>query len=222
MISLPQPRRLLLLVSGLLFIAYLVLAFGTAPSRDRVQVILPSWVHHVPTASLLMFFLAQLTAMVIRRGWRRLTPLLSLGLVFPLFVVVIGFVPMATARSEIDRVSLPNGRVMMMTIGPGMTDTIFGLWEKVGGWSWQAPFETADAITYSEDHSFTTNPRLVVTDYGQHLLIRRGGIWTDCWVIATSLNPCLPGEYGSPAKREDWIGRSQRIAAIAGADPSSP
>jgi hypothetical protein len=221
MTSFTQLRRLLLFGSGLLITVYLVLAFCAAPSRDRIQVILPSWVHHVPTASLLLFLLAQLAAMVIRRGWR-LMPLLSLGLAFPLFVLAIGFVQMATARSEIDRVGLPDGRVVMMTIEPGMTDTIFGLWEKVGVWSWQAPFEAVSEITYSEDHSFTTDPRLVITDNSQYLLIRRGGIWTDCWAITTSLSPCLAGEYNSPEKREDWISRSERIAAIVGADPSSP
>jgi hypothetical protein len=221
MMDLPRLRRLLLLGSGLLIALYLVLAFGTAPSRDKVQVIPPSWAHHIPTAGFVLFLLSQLVAVAIRRGWWRLMPFLSLGLAFPLFVVVIGFVQMATARSEIDRVSLPNGRVIMMTIEPGMTDTIFGLWEKVGGWSWQAPFEAVSEITYSEDHSFTTDPRLVVTANGQHLLIRRGGIWTDCWAIATSLNPCLPGEYNSPDKWEDWISRSERIAAIVGADPFS-
>ena len=222
MMHLARLQRLLLLGSGLLISFYFVLAFGTAPSRHSVQVILPSWVHHVPTLSFILFLLAQLAAVAIRRGWRRLRPLLSLGLAFPLSVVVIGFLQMATARSEIDRVILPDGRVVMMTIEPGMTDTIFGLWEKAGGWSWKAPFEAVSEITYSEDHSFTTDPRLVVTANGQHLLIRRGGIWTDCWAIATTLNPCLPGEYNSPDKREDWISRSERIAAIVGADPSLP
>ncbi|MFD0938840.1 hypothetical protein [Methylobacterium trifolii] len=220
--DLPQLRRLLLLGSGLLIAVYLGLAFGTAPSRDRVQVILPFWVHHLPTAGFILFLLSQLAAVATRRGWRRLTPLLSLGLAFPLFVVVIGFVQVATVRSEIDRVSLPSGRVVMMTIGPGITDTIFGLWEKAGWWCWQTPFEAASDITYSEDHSFTSNPRLVVTADGRYLLIRRGGIWTDCWAIVTGLNSCLPGEQNSPDKREDWIDRSERIAGIVGADPSSP
>lgn len=219
--SLPQLRRLLLLGSGLLIAIYLVLAFGASGADNKVQLILPFWVHHVPLAGFILFTLSQLVAGAIRRGWRRLIPLLSLGLAFPMFVVIIGFVQIATARWEVDRVSLPNGRVVMMTLEPGRTDAIFGLWEKAGGWVWQAPFDAVSEITYSEDHTFTTDPRLVVTATGRHLLIRRGGIWTDCWAIATSLTPCLPGEYISPVRREDWISRSERIAAIVGADPSS-
>lgn len=125
--SLPQLRRLLLLGSGLSIAIYLVLAFVASGAGNKVQLILPFWVYDVPVAGFILFTLSQLAAVATRRGWRRLIPLLSLGLAFPLFVVVIGFVQIATARWEIDRVSLPNGRVVMMTLEPGRTDAIYGL-----------------------------------------------------------------------------------------------
>lgn len=222
MMHLVRLQRLLLLGSGLLISLYLVLAVGVAPFRSSVQVIPPSWVHYVPIVGVILLALSLLISAAAERGWRRLIPLLGL-VALPAIALVIGFVQLATLRSEIDRVTLPNGQVIMMAIEPGITDTILGLWEEPIGWFWQTLFKGGIEVTYSEDHSFTTNPRLVITADGRHLLIRRGGIWTDCWTIEARLKPCLlPGEHTVPDAREEWLGRSSRIAAIIGVDPSPP
>ncbi|KQT80763.1 hypothetical protein [Methylobacterium sp. Leaf466] len=222
MLRLARLRRLSLLSGGLLIALYLGLLVGIVWPWGTGEVILPSWVHHVPDVGLVLLLLSQVVAAAGVRGWRRLSPLADLAVAVPVIVLVGGFLQVATVRFEIDRVVLPDGRVVMMTLEPGMTDTIFGLWETPRGWRWQ-PFQNAVSdITYSEDHSFTHDPRLVVTADGRHLLIRRGGIWTDCWTTETSPAKCLPRDNGVPDTRDEWLGRSERIAKVVGAGLSSP
>ncbi|MEH3147201.1 MAG: hypothetical protein PGN34_18025 [Methylobacterium frigidaeris] len=221
-VRLARLRRLLLLGSVLLLLFALALMLGTVPSEDRVQVVMPRWTGHIATVGLVLLVLSQLVAVTTRRGWRRLLPVVALGLAAPAIVLVLGFLSVNAQRVEIDRVTLPNGRIVMMTLEPGMTDAIYKLWEP-HGWRWRSLFDAARHITYSEDFSFTTDPGVVASADGRHLLIRRGGIWTDCWrVEAAGLRPCLPEIDSSPREREEWLGRSAGIAAVVGAEPSRP
>ncbi len=214
-------RRLLLLGSVLLILIYLYLLNGAAPSQDRVQVVLPGWTAYIALGSLFLFVLSQLAAVVIRRGWRRVMPLIVLVPAVPAFLLALGLLDVTMRRVELDRTTLPDGRVVMLTLEAVPTDAVFNLWEQPEGWRWRSLFESGEALTYSEDGSFTADPRLVVSRDGRYLLVRRGGIWTDCWAIDAK-GSCFFLVEGTSPGREEWLSRSQSIAFITGADPSEP
>jgi hypothetical protein len=219
MTQLIRLRRTLLLAGSLLVLLHLCLLIGIAwPSEGSQVIILPKWADLVPVMGLLLLATSQLVAMATRRGWWRAIPLVVLMPLFLFAMLAVGLVSIATQRVEADRITLPDGRVVMMTYEPVPTDTVFAVWEQVGKLRWRPLHTRADEITYSEDHSFTDDPRLVVSNNGRYLLVRRGGIWTDCWSIGTSPAPCLRSDH--PLTREQWLARSQGIAAVIGTDPA--
>lgn len=210
-------RRPVLLASGLLILLRVALGVGTAPNRDTVQVILPAWTDHIASAGLVLFVLSQGIAAATGKGWRRLTPLITLVLVLPIVFSIVLFTNLATLRREIDRVTLPGGRLVMMTNENVVTDVLF-LWEPQG-WRWKV-FAEANNPKGSDTASFTGEPRLVLAEDGRHLLLRRGHVWTDCWTIETNPRSCLSEEDIWLRQPEEWASRSSRIAAIVGMDPS--
>ncbi|MGF3027399.1 hypothetical protein ACQVP2_31905 [Methylobacterium aquaticum] len=183
-----------------------------------MQVILPRWVDHIASVGLVLFVLAQGIAATTRQGWPRVVPLLIAVLVLPVAVVIIAFVGLTMQRAEINRITLPDGRVVMMTLEPVLTDTVLDLWEP-HGWRWRS-FLNGGNATYSEDGSFTDAPLLVLAKDGRHLMVRRGGIWTDCWTTEAKPRSCASGENGQPVTRAEWLSRSAQIAATIGLDPS--
>lgn len=104
------------------------------------------------------------------------------------------------------------GRRYVLADGNLPTDVDFRVLQtiKAGGLRW-ADAVDSDRLTYSEDGAFITDPALVAV--GERLLIRRGGIWTDCLQQAGKvLAPC-PGTdddvmWGDPAL---WMARSRMI-----------
>lgn len=224
--SLTLLRRIFLTGGVLLLLAYFLGVMIALPSKNGPQIIIPTAANLIPNAGMILLVISGLIAAAMRAGWRRAVPLLNLALVIPVVGLLLGFVELTLVRREIDRVILPGGRVVLMTLEPGFTDTSFRLWWP-DGWRWKAVFDAGDQITYSEDGSFTSDPRLVLARDGRHLMIRRGGIWTDCWMIQPEMTsseptPCLAGEGNSPGSRSAWLDRSDRIAAAIGAEPARP
>jgi len=219
MTYLARLRRQLLFAGTLLVLLYLCLLIGIASPRDGSQaVILPNWSGHAADVGVILLVASQLVAVAIRRGWRRVVPLFVLVPLVLFVALAANLVSKMTQRVEVDRITLPDGRVVMMTHEPVPTDTVFAVWEQADSLRWRPLYVMPDQITYSEDGSFTTDPRLVVSDNGAYLLLRRGGIWTDCWAIGRSPSLCLAGEV--PSTRDEWLERSRRIAAVVGADPA--
>jgi len=205
-------RRCLLLGGTSLVLFYLCLVIGVALLQNGSStIILPSWIRHVADVGLLMLVASLLIAGATRRGWQRTIPLLALGLLVALTAGLAILMPM---RVEADQITLPDGRVVVMTYEPVPTDTVFAVWERMDGIRWRPLYAMPGQITYSEDGSFTADPRLVVSDDGRHLLLRRGGIWADCWPIGERPSPCPLGE--SPSSRDQWLERSRRITATVG------
>lgn len=212
-------RRLLLLGGGFLVLLGLGLLLGVASPRDgSPAVILPAGSRHVADAGLVLLGLSQLVAAAARRGWRRAIPLVVLVPLVLFTALAVDAVSILTQRVEADRTTLPDGRVVMLTYEPVPTDTVFAVWEQADGLRWRPLYTMPDQIASSEDRSFTADPRLVVSGDGRYLLLRRGGIWTDCWAIGTGPVPC-PSGHG-PSAREEWLARSRRIATVIGADPT--
>lgn len=225
-VSFTMFRRVLFIGGILLLLAYFVGIIIAWPSKNGPQIIIPDAASLIPTVGLILLVLSGLIAAAMRSGWRRVVPLLSLALVIPVVGLSLGLAQSILVRREIDRVILPSGPIVMMTLEPVFTDTIFALWWP-DGWRWQAVFDAGHQITYSEDGSFTANPRLVLSQDGRHLMIHRGGIWTDCWSIPAEMTPseptpCLAGQNHSPGRRREWLDRSDRIAAAIGAEPTRP
>ena len=212
-------RHHLLFGSGLVTLLYLCLVAIAMPSREGPQIVLPQEASLLVLVGAVLLVLAQLTASVDRTGWRRLLPLLTLVPMSLGLLMGLGLTETQLVRHEVDRLTLPDGRLVMLTLEPGTTDTIFAVWLEEG-WRWRPLFEGVTQVSYSEDGSFTENPALVVSRDGQHLLIRRGGLWTDCWRIGVASSPCLPDALPTPVRRSEWFDRSDRIAALVGMDPA--
>ncbi len=223
MTHLGRLRRGLLLGGALLVLLYTGLLISVASPPDASQVIiLPAGLRYIGDAGIVLLAASQLVAVAARRGWRRVLPLLALPPLVLSAALATHGTSLATGRVEADRVTLPDGRTVMLTREPVPTDVAFAVWERADGLHWRPLFTQAADITYSEDGSFTADPRLVVSRDGRHLLLRRGGIWTDCWTIEARPRLCPLGEGEAPSGPDDWRSRSLRIAAATGADPAAP
>ncbi|MGU3539713.1 hypothetical protein [Methylobacterium sp. A54F] len=218
--TLSNLRRPLLVVGSLLVLANLLLLVACAlPAANEPQLILPRDSGLISAVGLALVMLAQGIAAAARRGWRRLLPLLAPVPAVLAAVLLLGLGEVFLARWEVGRVTLRDGRVVLMTLEPGLSDTMFALWQPEG-LRWRTFLAAARDVTYSEDHAFTESPALVLAPDGRHLLIRRGGIWTDCWRIEKAVpQPCLPEGAGAPRERSAWLDRSDRITAEVGTAP---
>lgn len=208
----------MLIGGGLVILLYLCLIAIAVPSRDGLQIVLPRGTGLLGLTGGVLLALAQLCASAVRKGWRRLLPLLALMPMGLLLLVILGLAETQLVRYELDRLTLRDGRVVMMTIEPGTTDTIFALLLK-DGWRWRPLFTGGTEVSYSEDGSFTEKPALVLTPGERHILIRRGGIWTDCWRVGGTLQPCLRDSAYVPDTHSAWLDRSDRITAYVGMEP---
>lgn len=222
--NLRRLRRLLLVGSVLLLLSHCLLVVSAMPSEGGTQIILPNATNLIASAGLILLVLSGLIGAATRQGWRRAVPLIALVFMVPVIVLMLGLVESTFTRREIGRVTLPGGHIVMMTLEPGFTDTSFGLW-RPDGWRWQAVFDAGYQITYSEDGSFIEDPAVVLAPDSRHLMIRRGGIWTDCWEIKAEMKPsepkpCLPQQTNIPESRSAWLDRSDRITAAVGVEPS--
>ena len=82
-------------------------------------------------------------------------------------------------------------------------------------------WEPAETLTWSEDGGFTEDPKLVLV-HERWLLVRRGGIWTDCYEISpTKLMSCGGGDQMQDWQDPDaWRAASEAMALKTGAGPA--
>lgn len=98
----------------------------------------------------------------------------------------------------------------MLGLAGSTSDAIYSLWlaESLG---WRPALPHARQVTRSENGAFTAHPRLVVSPDGRLLLIRRGGIWADCFDMGPELRPCSALPRNS---RRSFPERSEEIARL--------
>jgi hypothetical protein len=144
-----------------------------------------------PSLALLIYpFIARRSA----RSWAIiraicLPPLLLAGLVIWAFASGI--------PGPVNRVRTPDGEQFLLGVDPAPTDVVYSLWRAVDtyGLFWtRVPAE----LTYSEDGSLTSDPKLVLSHDSQRLTVRRGGRWTDCLASKPPYAPC-PDAADHPA-----------------------
>ena len=139
-----------------------------------------------------------------------LPPLLLVALIVWAFVSLPGVV---------NRVALPDGRRLLLGISPHPSDVIYELWQSVDPWGvlWRP---TNSDLSWSEDGAHTADPALVVDPKGRWLLVRRGGLWTDCLDLHANLRGCESRTEASPEEDpEAWEKRSCRIERLVGLPP---
>lgn len=125
----------------------------------------------------------------------------------------------AASEKAISIAELTNGRAFKLTEPVGSTDTICIIWEAED--KEQTKWRELDVqITYSEDGSWTRDPALIAIADDQHLLVRRGGIWTDCIELGPPVRNCAGTQsYLARYKPDDWIRQSDEIERITGLSP---
>ncbi|MBF9195317.1 hypothetical protein [Microvirga terrestris] len=186
------------------------------------EAIAPALMSELRVYGFLAVLIGLVLGAVVASGWKRRL-LWLLGAVPSLLILFLTFVFLMISAGtpvEINRVQLADGRLVMLGIQPVPTDEVYDLWQAkdARGLVWQNLSDVS--LSYSEDGSWTKDPALVATPDGKHLLVRRGGIWTDCLVIAERLNAC-PGvsstlDWTKPA---EWLEQSDHIVRITGLSP---
>ena len=150
-----------------------------------------------------------------RRRW----PAIRLIVGLPATLLAILVVSLASP-GVINRVTLPDSQQYLFGVGAMPTDVDYQLWKSVGpgGVFWRK----AEDLTWSEDGGFTEDPQLVLVKE-RWLMVRRGGIWTDCYeVTAAGLNPCGGiNEMPDWQRPGTWHAASARMAQEVGADPNA-
>lgn len=200
--------------------AGLVAAVGAASGPDWM-VPLPSWSDWLGVAALATALLGLVALAAAARGWRRWA---TVAAVPP--VALFGFLALVLAEfggqmRVLGRAALPDGRAVALTLEPVPTDSVYALWVAEGR-GWRPLLRPVEQISYSEDGSFVADPALVPTPDGGRLLIRRGGLWTDCVEVSGPARPCRETDATHPVTREDFLARSAAIAALVGMPPTRP
>ncbi len=192
----------------------------TLSSLNPLGVVLsPELLNHASLGALIAIPLALVFDAVAPQAERRLWPMVRLLFGLPATVVAIIWISFASGLpGVVNRVSTPSGQQYLLGVGPMPTDVDYQLWRSVGagGVLW----ERAESLTWSEDGGFTQDPQLVLVR-GRWLMVRRGGIWTDCYEITgDALTSCGGGDqmqdWQNPAA---WRAASGEMAAKVGVDP---
>lgn len=156
---------------------------------------------------------------VVPPAGRRLGPVVKLLLGVPATLVVLFWIALSSGLpGVVNRVTAPGGQQYLLGVGPMPTDVDYQLWRSVGpaGLFW----EPAGTLTWSEDGRFTEDPELVLV-HARWLMVRRGGIWTDCYeIVGGALKSCGGGiriqDWQDP---DAWRRASAEMAARVGATP---
>lgn len=126
-----------------------------------------------------------LVAVRILRGRSRLR---SFWLPLPLAVSFVAAVIALVTPVSIAQATLPDGRTLHLSQEPLPTDVAYDLWrEGMAGLLW---WKINEDLSYSEDGSFIGDEALHVSGDGRRLLVKRGGIWTDCLDIQSRFREC--------------------------------
>ncbi|WP_310541941.1 hypothetical protein [Phenylobacterium sp.] len=153
-----------------------------------------------------------------RRAWA-ITRAIVLPPLVLIVLVVWGF--LSGLPGVVNRVTLSDGRQFLLGVGPEPSDIVYVLWQSVDRWGvfWRP---TKYDLTYSDDGTQTADPALVVDPNGRRLLVRRGGLWTDCLDIETDIRACA-SKVEEPSQRdsESWRARSEDIERLVGLHPTA-
>lgn len=195
------------------------------------------WLAPSPATLLYGYLLWCLLKLVGSRPWWQNTPLvLTIPGALVLFIIArydISLPDFTPKSPEINRVTLTDGRTFMLAYDRGShLDITYALWQadesgpspKV---NWRRPDpvwpEYPDSwvkLNYSSGNKFTENPALLVTPDQHFLLVRRGGIWTDCMITSNPLRNCRCIDvYPSQIDRQEWHDRSEAITQLTGFTP---
>jgi hypothetical protein len=151
--------------------------------------------------------------------WRTIATLCLVCLVpisfFALLVAAMG------GPGTLDSVRRSDGHRYVLALEPIPTDSVYTLYEEVDplGLVWRE----VSQLDYSEDGRFIGDEHLVLSPQEDWLLIKRDGVWTDCFQLVA----------GEPVRRDvqpfpDWSSpdyesnmrlRSARIATLTGLRP---
>lgn len=150
---------------------------------------------------------------------RRLWPIVRLLVGLPATVVAVVWIAVASGLpGVVNRVTTDSGQQYLLGVGPMPTDVDYQLWRSVGpgGVLW----ERAEILTWSEDGQFTQNPQLVLVRE-RWLMVRRGGLWTDCYEITPGeLKSCGGGhEIQDWPNPDAWRAASAEMAVKVGVKP---
>lgn len=117
------------------------------------------------------------------------------------------------------------GKTFMLAQKPGLgSEFAWSIWRPLGRTGFLWALET-DQMNSSEDGQFLSNPKLVAIQDGRRLLVRRGGIWTDCFDVGEDLEYCkLPHlRWDAPSQSPNaWVGNSDAIAELTGMPAHTP
>ncbi len=150
--------------------------------------------------------------------WRK--PVIILGALLSLLIVsLIEYVIATFHPYEIQRVQTADSRLFMLSVGGSPTDAIYQLWERT-----QHPlpmWKQNHYISYSENFDFTDNPALILSASEDYLLIRRGGIFTDCIALKHYTTCEYPSSILRHTEPEKWKERSLRYERISNTKASA-
>tara|TARA_R110002124_G_scaffold218613_3_gene384480 strand:- start:720 stop:1427 length:708 start_codon:yes stop_codon:yes gene_type:complete len=164
--------------------------------------------------------LALIFDVIVPAAGKRLWPALRLLVGLPAAVFALVWSAFTSGLpGVVNRVSAPDGQQYLLGVGPTPTDVTYQLWRSVGsgGLLW----EQAEVLTWSEDGRFTEDPKLVLV-HERWLMVRRGGIWTDCYEITpAALESCGGGYQMQDWRKPDaWRAASDAMVLKTGATPT--
>ena len=171
-----------------------------------------------PFAITALLILSAMRAGKGRRAWA-----ITRAIVLPPIVLIVwvvwGFV--SGLPGVVNRVALSDGRQFLLGVGPEPSDIVYVLWQSVDPWGvfWRP---TKYDLTYSDDGTRTADPALVVDPTGRRLLVRRGGLWTDCLDLDQNIRACA-SKVEEPSQRDpgSWRARSEDIQRLVGLHPTA-
>lgn len=115
--------------------------------------------------------------------------------------------------SFFDEVDLPKGVKIRLVHDPVPTDTVYSLWQ-TSGYSWWSWRRVPVSLTYSEGGEFQDSPSLEFSFDDKYLLVRRGGIWTDCIDLSSMMICEGIDQHPDWQNEQEWLNRSKQIGQI--------
>ena len=148
---------------------------------------------------------------IVGPGLRRRAIATMVMLITVATALVSGLLP-----SEVSRARLADGRTVVLAKEFSLRDAAWSLWRPVDSFPVMLR-SLGTQISYSEAASWTRDPALILSPDGRYLLVRRGGIWTDCLITEAELAAC-PGTSSSldGQKPEEWLRQSELIETMTG------
>jgi hypothetical protein len=183
-------------------------------------ILVPEMLNGAGVVALAAILLALIFDVVAPPAGRRLWPGVRLVIGMPAAIVALLWITLISGSpGVINRVTAPDGQHYLLGVGPMPTDVDYQLWRSVGpgGVFW----ERSETLTWSEDGQFTRDPQLVLVNE-RWLMVRRGGIWTDCYEITPAALESCGGGYQMQDWRKPaaWRAASDAMVLKTGAKPT--